>query len=155
MKKFLAGFILGIFAAFGVMWYYGDRARAQKVTEDVKGAAVQTKHYVQDKIDSWNLTPENIKDELARTGQVVRKKVQTLGNTISDATADARTTATIKAKLLADPGLSALNISVSTTSGTVTLSGTASSPENIAKAIKVAMSVDGVREVVSTLQIKP
>jgi osmotically-inducible protein OsmY len=78
-----------------------------------------------------------------------------LGNTITDATADARTTATIKAKLLADPDLSALSISVSTTAGKVTLSGAVTSPEKIAKAIKLAMSVDGVREVVSTLQVKP
>jgi hyperosmotically inducible protein len=155
MKKFLAGFILGVAATFGAMWYYGDHAHAQKVNEDVKGAAVQTKQFVQDKIDSWNLSPESIKDELARTGQVVRSKVQTLGNTLIDATADARTTATIKAKLLADSDLSALSISVSTTAGKVTLSGTVSSPEKIAKAIKLAMSVDGVREVVSTLQIKP
>lgn len=155
MKKFLLGFVLGVIVTFGALWYYGDRSRAQQVKEDVKGAAVQTKEFVKEKVDSWNLTPENIKDELAKTGQVVRTKVQTLGNTLADATADARTTATIKAKLVADPDLSALSISVSTTAGKVTLSGTVSSPDKIAKAIRLAMSVDGVREVVSTLQIKP
>jgi osmotically-inducible protein OsmY len=36
----------------------------------------------------------------------------------------------------------------------VTLSGSASSPENIRKAILLAMDTNGVREVVSTLQVK-
>ena len=91
---------------------------------------------------------------MTKTGQVVRQKAQNLGHTIADATADARITTEIKAKLVADPDLSALSISVSTTSGKVTLSGSVSSEEKIAKAIKLAMSVDGVQEVVSTLQVK-
>jgi hyperosmotically inducible protein len=78
-----------------------------------------------------------------------------VGNKIADATADARITTTIKAKMVADPDLSALSISVSTTDGRVTLSGAVSSPEKIAEAIKLAMGVDGVQEVVSTLQVKP
>ena len=63
-------------------------------------------------------------------------------------------TAAIKAKLVASRDLSALNISVSTTAGVVTLSGHVSSPENIGKAVLLAMQTDGVREVISTLQVK-
>ena len=77
------------------------------------------------------------------------------GHAIADATADARTTATIKAKLVASRDLSALNISVNTTAGVVTFSGAVSSSEDISKAILLAMETDGVREVVSTLQVKP
>ena len=108
-----------------------------------------------DKIRDLHLRPEDIKDELARTGQVVRREAVKAGQAIADATADARTTAAIKAKLLASRDLSALNISVNTTAGVVTLSGTVSSSENIGKAILLAMDTSGVREVVSTLQVKP
>ena len=76
------------------------------------------------------------------------------GHAIADATADARITAAIKAKLVASRDLSALNISVNTTAGVVTLSGHVSSPENISKAMLLAMETDGVREVISTLQVK-
>ena len=98
---------------------------------------------------------EDVKQELARTGKVVRQKAREAGAAIADATADARMTAAIKAKLVADPDLSALKIGVNTTEGLVTLSGTVSSEEKIAKAMNLALSVDGVREVVSTLQVKP
>jgi len=77
------------------------------------------------------------------------------GHAIADATADARITGAIKTKLLASRDLSALNISVNTTTGVVTLSGTVASPEHISKAILLAMETSGVREVVSTLQVKP
>ncbi len=84
----------------------------------------------------------------------MRQKVQNAGDAIADATADARTTADIKGKILATSDLSAMGISVNTTGGKVTLSGTVSSAENLGKAIKLASDTDGVNEVVSTLQVK-
>jgi hyperosmotically inducible protein len=85
---------------------------------------------------------------------VVRRKAKEAGQAISDATADARITAAIKGKLVTSdlPGLS---ISVNTTAGVVTLSGTVPSAEAISKAMLVAMETDGVKEVISTLQVKP
>jgi hyperosmotically inducible periplasmic protein len=99
------------------------------------------------------LRPEDIKDDLARTGKVIRRKAQEAGQAIADATADARTTAAIKAKFIANRDLSALSISVNSTAGVVTLSGTVNSPEDIGKAILLALETDGVTQVVSTLQV--
>ena len=101
------------------------------------------------------LRPEDIKEDLARSGQVVRRQARDAGKAIADATADARTTAAIKTKFLGDRNLSALSISVNTTAGIVTLSGTAPSAEAISRAMLLAMETDGVREVISTLQVKP
>jgi osmotically-inducible protein OsmY len=49
--------------------------------------------------------------------------------------------------------LPALSISVNTTGGIVTLSGSVPAVEDIGKAMLVAMQTDGVREVISTLQV--
>ena len=73
---------------------------------------------------------------------------------MADATADARVTTSIKGKLVADPRLSALSISVNTTDGVVTLSGAVSTREEISKAMLLAMEVEGVKEVISTLQVR-
>ena len=62
--------------------------------------------------------------------------------------------AEVKRKLLADPDLSALDVSVNTTNGRVTLSGTVSAADQIGKSMLLALETDGVREVVSTLQVK-
>jgi len=54
----------------------------------------------------------------------------------------------------ADTGLPAFSINVDTSDGVVTLSGTVSSHEEIAKAMKLAMESDGVHKVISILQVK-
>src|SRR4030095_12155965 len=104
--------------------------------------------------DKFDLNTNEIKEELARTGKVIRKKAEQAKTAIAGATADARITAEIKGKLALESDLSALKISVNTTDGVVTLSGTVSSHEAIQRAMKIALAVDGVSQVISTLQVK-
>ncbi len=107
-----------------------------------------------EKLAAWHLTGDDIKDELAAGGKVVRRQAHEISSAIADATADTRITAAVKAKLIKDPDLSALSISVNTTEGRVTLSGTALSNAQIGKAMGITLDTDGVREVVSTVQVK-
>ena len=127
----------------------------KQATNEVESAVKSAGDAVQEKLKVLDLRPQDVKDELARTGQVVRRKAKEAGQAIADATADARITTAIKGKLVANRDLSALSISVNTTAGVVTLSGTVPTTEDISKAMLVAMEVDGVKEVVSTLQVKP
>jgi hyperosmotically inducible periplasmic protein len=157
MKTVLA-LVLGIAVGGAAAWFfitYHHDPRWRSAEQKVESAAKSAQDAAQDKIRSLHLRPEDIKDELAHTGQVVRREASAAGRAIADATADARITTAIKAKLVASRDLSALNISVSTTDGVVTLSGTVSSTAHIGTAILLAMETSGVREVVSTLQVKP
>jgi osmotically-inducible protein OsmY len=99
------------------------------------------------------LSVDNIKEEMARTSVVVRDKARAVGQSIAEAAANARTTAAIKARLLAEPGLSSLAINVDTTDGVVTLSGKVSSHEQIGRVVKIALEAEGVHKVISTLQV--
>ncbi|MEI6393875.1 MAG: BON domain-containing protein [Verrucomicrobiota bacterium] len=155
--RILIALLLGIGVGAAVVWFYSTNQggpRMQAAAEKVGSAAKSARDSVQD-LRVLDLRSEDIKDELARTGQVVRRKAREAGQAIVDATADARTTATIKTKLIASRDLSGLNISVNTTAGVVTLSGAVSSSEHISKAMLLAMETDSVREVISTLQVKP
>jgi hyperosmotically inducible periplasmic protein len=155
MKNFILGIFFGIIILIAGIWYYGNKRRhVNSVQEDFRNAAIHAKAVVEDKLDSAHLTPDDIKDELARTGKIVRQKAEAAGAVVADAATDARITSTIKAKLIGDPGLSTLSISVTTKDGVVTLSGTASSAENIRKAFNTAMDTDGVHKVISTIQVK-
>lgn len=154
----LAFLIVGILAGGGAVWWYVQKQPASKPAEIQQQAKTEAHSLGQDiraKLDSLNLSGDKIKDELKRTGTIIRQKSGAIGQKISDATADTRTTTKIKAKLVADKELSAWNISVSTTDGRVTLSGKVSSPDQIGKAVLLVMETDGVKEVVSTLQVKP
>jgi BON domain len=97
---------------------------------------------------------DKIVRELKETGQVIRRKAAPTARRVAEATQDARTTAAIKAKIALDPNLSVLDISVDTTDGKVTLAGRVDAPEDVARAIHLAMEQDEVTEVVSTLQVR-
>ena len=157
MKRFIIALFLGVLIGAGGYWYFtGGRKQplTKKVETSVVNGAGQVKDSIQAKLEALNLRSEDIKADLARTGTVIRRKARDLGAAVADATADARITAAIKAKFVADRDLPALSISVNTTAGHVTLSGKVSSPEQIGKAILLAMEMDGVHDVVSTLQVK-
>src|SRR5947207_2675551 len=157
MRVFLA-LIIGIVIGVAGLWYLGTHrghSSVQNVGNEVENAAKSVGDAVHEKLRVLDLRTNDIKDELARTGQVVRRKAREAGQAIADATADARITAAIKGKLLANRDLSAMSISVNTTGGIVTLSGTVPTAQDISKAMLLAMETEGVKEVVSTLQVKP
>ncbi|MBI3867233.1 MAG: BON domain-containing protein [Verrucomicrobia bacterium] len=152
MKAFFC-FLLGVAAGFAGHWYLYQPKSTDAVAdakEKVRGAATSLGRSLQGSFDG-----ERIKDELARTGKVIREKAKKAGEAIADAAANARITAVVKAKLVQDSGLAAFNIGVDTTDGVVTLSGHVASADEIAKAMALTLETDGVYKVVSTLQVKP
>jgi osmotically-inducible protein OsmY len=148
-------------------WFIQNKAREHPVAEQrAEDAAAQMQTSVGEagqhlseafkaKLETLDLRSDQIKDELARTGKIVRRKAHDLGGQVADEAADARIVTAIKAKYAADPGLSVWNISVSSDQGNVTLSGTVTAEENIGKVVALALETDGVRDVTSTITVKP
>lgn len=102
------------------------------------------------KIRDWHLTPEDIRADLDRSGEVVRTNAQVVGQKLDDA----RIVATIKAKYLIDRELSAIDIHVESHDGNVLLTGTVASPRLIGRAVLLALDTGGVRNVTARLQSK-
>jgi hyperosmotically inducible protein len=67
---------------------------------------------------------------------------------------DATLTAKVKTALVRAPDLSAMDVNVETSNGRVLLSGFVESDEQRKKALQVASSVDGVKEVKDGMTIK-
>jgi hypothetical protein len=156
--RIILALIVGLALGAAIVWYVNtgrNNPQVQSATDQVGNAVRSAGGAIEEKLRVLDLRPQDVKDELNRTGQVVRRKAKEAGQVIADATADARVTAAIKGKLVANGDLSALSISVNTTGGIVTLSGTVPSADAISKAMLLAMETDGVKEVISTLQVKP
>ena len=119
------------------------------LADKAKDTASDVKDAINEKLTEWHLTPDDIKGDLAKTGQVVRTKAQAVGGEISDA----RIITVIKAKYVLDHDLSAIDISVDSQNGAVELGGTVASPELIGKAVVLALDTDGVRGVTSKIAV--
>jgi osmotically-inducible protein OsmY len=167
MRKFFNGLIIGIVVGAVGYWFVQTKAREhpvaeqryQAAAEQSRTSASETVGYLSDafkaRLEALDLRSDQIKDELASTGKVVRRKAHDIGEVVADAAADARTVAAIKAIYAVDKDLSVWQISVSCTQGHVTLSGTVSTAEDIGRAMTLALGASGVRDVISTLQVKP
>ena len=126
MRRALFSFILGLVVGAGGYWYYSEGRN------------------------------RDLKQDLAHSTEAVGEKAKKAGAVIADAATNAKITAAVKARLSTELGISALaEISVDTTDGLVTLSGSVASKDDINKAVKVAAETEGVHKVISTLQVKP
>jgi hyperosmotically inducible protein len=169
VKNFLIALLLGVIVGAVGMWYFEQEresasairqaeeragAAATQATQALGEAASGVKTALGAKLEALQLRAQDVKEDLQRSGRLVRRKAREVGEVVSDAGRDAAITAEIKGKFAGDPTLSALAIDVDTHEGRVTLSGSAPSHEAIGRATLLALETHGVREVVSTLQVK-
>jgi len=93
-------------------------------------------------------------EKMEQAAADVRQKTVTAEKAAEKAVADAAITAKIKAAMIAEPGLKALQIDVDTTNGVVVLNGTVDSPQNKDRAQALAQAVEGVKSVENRLMLK-
>jgi len=165
MSRFALGLLVGLILGGAGLWYYLNpspavaridaiQQEAESATQRAKGATEHAVEELRAKLETYDLTAHDIRDELSQTGRIVRRSVKEIGNRLKETATDARITASIKAQFIKDPELSAWDISVSTTNRKVTLSGAVDSPELVGKAMVYALQTAGVDMVISTLQIE-
>ena len=140
-------FIIGVFAGGYAVHVYDQRAAGGQpaLSSDSASDAVSTR------LRDWHLTSDDIRADLAKTGQVFRAKAAVAGEKISDV----RILTVIKSKYVLDRDLSAREISVDVKDGAVVLSGSVSSEAFIGRATALALDTDGVRNVTSRIAVEP
>ena len=76
------------------------------------------------------------------------------GTKTGDYVDDSWITSKVKTEMLADKSVKGTNITVNTTKGVVTLSGTAGSVQESTKAVEIARSVKGVTSVENNIHVQ-
>ena len=167
MRGFSTGLILGIVLGAVGFWFLQKKANehpeaelryeqsAAQLRSNATAAAQNMSDALRAKLDTLDLRTDQIKDELTRNGKIFRHKAQDIGDQALDAASDAHAVVEIKAKFASDTTLSVWSISVGCTQGHVNLSGSVASPDDIGRAVAIALDVGGVRDVTSTLEVKP
>lgn len=100
---------------------------------------------------SANVTPS---DRVTAATSAAANRVEATGEKIAANADDAATTAKVKARLMAEPGIDSLQINVDTTGGRVTLTGEVDTPQHRNRAKELAGSIQGVTGVVDRLTMK-
>ena len=166
MRGFSSGLLLGVILGAAGFWFVQKKAhehpeaqqRYQDSAAQLRTSATEAARNMSDalraKLDTLDLRSDQISDELTKNGKIFRRKAQDIGGQVVNAASDARAIAEIKAKCAGDATLSAWSISVGCDQGHATLSGTVASPGH-GRAAALALDTDGVRDVTSTLEVKP
>jgi hypothetical protein len=153
--KILLSFLLGVLLGVVGTWTFTRAPRSVDVERVEVEAGERGIDRAADRVDdSLERAGDQIENSLERAGDAIRDKAREVGDGITDATRDARISAEIKSKLIRETALAAFKIDVDTANGVVTLSGTVASPDDIARALEIARSTSGVKEVASTLQVQ-
>ena len=102
------------------------------------------------------LTPPagSVADKADQTADKMAAQAGQAADKVAAKADDAAITAKVKAAILAEPGLKSLEISVDTRDATVTLSGNVATDTLRDRAKQIAMSTEGVRNVVDNLSVK-
>lgn len=98
---------------------------------------------------------ETVGQKMDRTADRVATATDKATTQAAAAVDDSALTAKVKAAIIAEPGLSALQINVDTKNSVVTLSGTVNDAMAKDHAMEVSQKVSGVRSVVDNLVVKP
>lgn len=106
-------------------------------------------------IDKTNEAAQKAGDKISEAAKSTAESVQQKASEVGKAIDDSVITASIKAELLKDPGISALKIDVDTVKGEVTLKGEVDSDAARARAERIAAAVTGVVKVNNAISVKP
>jgi len=149
--KYIIIFVLGFGLGAYVVRYQLPSPTAPGAVARTSTPAPDGRDVFDQKIREWHLTPDEIKEDLSRTGEVVRTQAHDVGGKISDA----RVIAVVKAKYILDRDLSVCTIHVSSQGGEVVLTGTVAVPDLIGRAVAMALDTNGVVNVTSKLAVGP
>ena len=94
-----------------------------------------------------------IERDASEAGESAGRKTAEAAGKAGGVVTDAAMTSAVKAKLLADPKVSGLQIDVDTTNGVVTLTGNVSTQGEADEAVRLTRTTEGVRDVVSKLRV--
>lgn len=121
-------------------------------TPAVASTAARNQEAIATRISEWRLRGDEIKSEFDSSGRVVRSKAPGAGEPTGPM--DSVLVGSVKEKIAGDSELSSQKIQVEADDGIVTLKGTASSLDQIGKAVAVSLDTGGVKQVVSTIKLE-
>jgi hypothetical protein len=137
--------LFGIVLGAGLIWYFVEG----KTWLETRGAT--TTETAEPRRAPVEVSPDEVLEELERTGGVVRRRVTPPAESAEHS---GQIAAAIEKRFAAHPRLKSFDISVQVQPERVVLSGRVDSPEDIAAAMNIALALGGEREIFSQIHIR-
>src|ERR1051325_8413819 len=102
MRVVIALFV-GLVIGGGAVWFLSTsrgKSAVHSTADQIESSTKAAHDSIQERLRAWELRPEEVKEDLAKTGEVIRDRARQATQALADSTADARITAAIKRKLL-------------------------------------------------------
>lgn len=145
MKKYIIVFLLGLFLGTSGYWTVRDGPLASKIQKQ----AIYTKTVDALEAQALQRAAEQVKTQMDQSGQALMTKPSS-GPVIANDLLNNL----VKAKIAADPVASKAQIDVEANQGEVTLNGTATSYEQVARAMQLALDCNATSTVTSKIKVK-
>lgn len=145
MKKYIIVFLLGLFLGTSGYWTVRDGPLAGKIQKQ----AIYTKTVDALEAKALQRVADEVKTQMDQGGQAMMTKPSS-GPVIADDLLGNL----VKAKIAADAIASKAQIDVGADQGEVTLKGTASSYDQVARAMQLALDCDATSSVISKIKVK-
>jgi osmotically-inducible protein OsmY len=145
MKKYIIVFLLGLLLGTSGYWTVRDGPLAGKIQK--QGVYVKTVDALEAK--ALAKAADEVKTQMQQGGQAMKTKPSSGPLIANDLLSNL-----VKAKIAADPITGKAEIEVEAEQGEVNLKGTASSYEQVARAMQLALECDATTSVISKIQVK-
>jgi osmotically-inducible protein OsmY len=145
MRRYIIVFLLGFFLGTSGYWTVRDGPLASKI----QNQAIYTKTVDALEAKALAKAADQVKTQMEQGGQAMMSKPSS-GPVIADDLLNNL----VKAQIAADPVASKAEIDVAAEQGEVTLKGTASSYDQVARAMQLALECDATSSVISKIKVK-
>jgi osmotically-inducible protein OsmY len=145
MKKYIIVFLLGLLLGTSGYWTVRDGPLAGKIQK--QGVYVKTVDALEAK--ALAKAADEAKTQMQQGGQAMKTKPSSGPLIANDLLSNL-----VKAKIAADPLTGKAEIEVEAEQGEVNLKGTATSYEQVARAMQLALECDATTSVISKIQVK-
>jgi osmotically-inducible protein OsmY len=145
MKKYFFTFLFGLLIGSSGYWLCRDGPLAEKLRKS--SAVTKTTEAIEKR--ATERAANEVKEEMEKSGQVVMNKAAAV-TPIDDKLLDRL----VEAKLAADPLTAKAEIESNVDAGKVALDGSASSYDQVSRAIRLALECEATSSVVSKVKVK-
>ena len=83
MMRVILALFVGLVIGAGAVWFYGTshgRSAVRTTGQQIDSGSKSAREAIEERLKAWELRPEEVRDDLAKTGEVIRDRARQVQN---------------------------------------------------------------------------